>query len=238
MSRFLIFVLIVTGCSTPPPVSRPAARLEVPADFQTAFQQHQFQKDDAVSGKGRVSFTAGVPLTRYQGNWGPITNDIGRNHDWWIDVYAGLSKEILLVCTQAKDGYETPFDDSGDLFSPWPPELHNGHGGSGYFCARFEQKHFRWGDGISLLSQDVDDTHPPGPMNGALRYKVWAVSRNHRFTVFANFAVTHPKLDGWVAMPDEFEKDPRYILIQSCPADEFQPSLTVVDRMIDSLDFK
>ena len=73
-------------------------------------------------------------------------------------------------------------------------------------------------------------------MNGALRYKVWAVSKDHRFTVAANFAVSHPKLEGWVTAPDDPEMDPRYILVQSCAAGEFQPSLAVIDHVVDSLE--
>ena len=235
LPRFLIVGLIVTSCSSTSSVNHPVASLEVPADFQARFERHHFQKDDAVTGRGDP-FTASVPVTQYDGNWGPITSDPDKSHKWSIDVYAGLSSQILLVCAQAKDGYDAPFDESQDLFSPWPPELHKTML-VGYLCARFEHKHFRWGEAVSLLSQNVDDAHPPGFMNGPLRYKIWGVSKDHHFTVAASFAVTHPRLEGSETAPEDITKDPGYILIQSCAADEFQPSLTVIDHMIDSLDF-
>ena len=110
--------------------------------------------------------------------------------------------------------------------------------------ARFERKHFRWGDAVSFLSQFTQDTGVYVPHNGHLTYEVWGFTRDHRFTVVASVNVSHRKLAGWVAKTpqlrdarslDALKKDKDYKRVERCSPNEFLPSLTAFDQMLDSL---
>ena len=79
------------------------------------------------------------------------------------------------------------------------------------------------------------------PHNGHLTYEVWAVTRDHKYTVVATVPVTHPKLANWgpeVRSPrtaDALKKDRDYRLVETCGPDEFRPDLAAFDRMLDTL---
>lgn len=60
------------------------------------------------------------------------------------------------------------------------------------------------------------------------------------------FLWVHPKLAGWIAKEPELrdapstaalKKDRDYVLVETCRPDEFQPSLTAFDQIVDSLTF-
>lgn len=100
------------------------------------------------------------------------------------------------------------------------------------------------GRAVSFLSQFTQDTGIYVPHNGHLTYEVWGVTHDQRFTVVAHVSVSHSKLAGWVAEKPELrdarslsalKKDRDYKLVEKCSPEQFEPSLTAFDRMLDSL---
>lgn len=182
--------------------------------------------------------TTVASLTVYRGWFGDKNADQDHNHGWKIAAYAVANQKVITAYANAKDGYKANLNEC--------PEFLNCHDTS-YMFARFERKHFRWGDAVSFLSQSTQDSALYVPHNGHLRYEVWGVTYDHLFTIVANVAVSHPKLAGWIAKEPELrdasslealKKDRDHILVETCRPDEFQPSLTAFDQVIDSLTFQ
>lgn len=144
---------------------------------------------------------------------------------------------MIAAYGNAADGYQANLNECPEFLN-W--------GDTSYLFSRFERKHFRWGDAVSFLSQSTQDSALYVPHNGHLAYEDWGVTYDHRFTVVARVSVAHPKLAGWIAKEPELrdarsiealKRDRDYILVETCRPDEFEPSLTAFDQVIDSLTF-
>jgi hypothetical protein len=67
------------------------------------------------------------------------------------------------------------------------------------------------------------------------------LTRDHKHTVVASVAVSHPKLADWgsdvrdVRSIAALKRDGDYERVEKCGADEFEPSLTAFDKILDSL---
>ena len=110
--------------------------------------------------------------------------------------------------------------------------------------ARLRRKQFRWGHAVTFLSQFTDDMYLEAPVNGRLDYQVWGVTADRKYTVIARISVSHPKLPDEEDAPETkrsfrtieaLKRDPDYKRIERCEPEEFEPSLTVFDEMLDSL---
>jgi hypothetical protein len=214
-------------------------------------------------------------MTQYKGAWPMKIGSEEDNHAWAIDVYTGGSPRVAAAYSHAKDGYDADLDEFVDFLErpASPPPMGPGQHALAYFFARFERKHFAWGNAVSFFSQGTQDTSMHTPENGHLWYEVWGVTKDRRHTVVARVAVGHPKLEaGGEDVRDVVERNPDFErasndadkrndselisklrdeamrkemaelnnhphtkLIESCNPDEFEPSLTSFDRMVDSL---
>jgi hypothetical protein len=94
-----------------------------------------------------------------------------------VAVYGIARQKVISAYATAKDGYQADLNECPEFLKC---------GDTAYMFARFERKHFRWGDANSL---------------------------------------------------DGLTKDEDHTLVETCHADEFQPSLTAFDQLIDSLTF-
>ena len=93
----------------------------------------------------------------------------------------------------------------------------------------------------SFLSQGTQDTGIYIPCKDRfLTYQVWGVTKDGRYTVVAHTVVSNPHLGECrdVRAMEALKSEPAYKYVESCPADEFLPSLTAVDKFIDSLQLK
>lgn len=185
------------------------------------------------------------------------------SYGWTLDVFAYNCPQACWAYAKAKDGAEAQLDENVDLLSPRPPLANQGARAD--FFARFARKHFPWGDAVSFLSQYIDDTALYAPNNGHLFYEVWGVTRDKRFTIVMKVNVRHPKLSSWgkdsriIHIPEEnlpavdtrsvaerqkaygkimataIQNDPDYKLINQCSPTEFEPSLSAIDELLDSI---
>lgn len=81
------------------------------------------------------------------------------------------------------------------------------------------------------------------PHNGHLEYEVWGVTADQKYSVVASASVSHPKLADWdgegplrvAPSLKALKQDRDYKLIEKCRPEEFTPSLTAFDQMLDSL---
>jgi hypothetical protein len=215
----------------------PNVTLKIPAAFNTSVSVKHYEKGEDVLVSPPYRLTATAPLTEYRGWFGDKNANQDHNHGWKVAVYGVANQRVIAAYAKAKDGYQADLNECPEFLN-W--------GETSYMFARFERKHFRWGDAVSFLSQSSQDSALYVPHNGHLAYEVWGVTYDHRLTVVARVSVAHPKLAGWIAKEpelrdasniDALKKDSDYILVEACRADEFQPSLTAFDQVIDSLTF-
>jgi hypothetical protein len=133
---------------------------------------------------------------------------------------------------QAKDGYEADLGFTLDA----SPRIY----------PRFQHKHFSWGEAVSFLVQYQNDNTNYVPNNGMLLYEVHGVTTDQRYTVRAQFGLTHPRLTEFgpgvrdyrddASNPDSpMRRDRDYRLVEHCPNDAFQPSIKDIDAMLDTL---
>lgn len=113
-------------------------------------------------------------------------------------------------------------------------------------CPRFERKSFSWGQAVSFLAQYQNDNTNYVPNNGMLAYEIHGITNDGKY-VRARFGVTHPDLiefgEGVRNFDDDpsdpkslMRKDSHYRLVERAPPGSFEPSLSNVDRFLDTLE--
>ena len=232
-SLVLIGMSSAVVADTPPKV-----KLDILPAFNVSPSVKHFRKGEDLLVSPPYRLTATAPLTEYHGWYGDKNADQDNLHGWTVRVYRAASPKLLAAYAKAKDGYEARLNEGPEFLST---------GEESYMYARFARKHFRWGDGVSFLSQSTQDAALYVPHNGHLQYAVWGITRDHRYTVVASVSVSHPKLAGWVSRARELrdarnlrelKRDKDYKLVERCSPDEFQTSLREFDRLIDALSFE
>ena len=109
--------------------------------------------------------------------------------------------------------------------------------------ARFERKHFRWSDAVSFLSQFTQNTKIYVQHNGHLTYEVWALHSRPPFHGRRERKRESPEARRLVAKKPELrdarslhlKKNKNYKRVEKCSPNEFLPSLTAFDQMLNSL---
>jgi len=145
-----------------------------------------------------------------------------------VSVYATFSEKVAAAYASTKDGYQLGMTDGVKLeTSDW----------GSYMVARLRRKQFSWGHAVSFLSQFTQDMALESPVNGRLDYNVWGVTADRKYTIIASILVSHPKLERSrdYRSVEELKHDRDYKRIERCKSEEFEPSLTAFDEMLDSL---
>jgi hypothetical protein len=214
----------------------PQVTLSVPPAFATEVTVKHYREGQDLLHDDIYHLIPIAPLTEYHGWFGPRHVRQADMHAWTVYVFAHYSSKVAAACATAKDGYEADLSIEPEFF---------GLNECAYMFARFERKRFSWGSAVSFLSQTVQDVALYVPHNGHLDYEVWGVTPDRRFTVVAHLSVSHPNLGNWgikerpkVRVADSIEalkRDRDYQLVETCNAEEFEPSLTAFDRMLDTL---
>jgi hypothetical protein len=179
-------------------------------------------------------------MMEYHGWWGPRS----AGHAWQVRVYATVNPKVVAAYAKARDGFQADLDEGREFL-----QFAEGFRLADPFktFARFERKHFRWGDAVSFLRSSYQDMPDRGfyvPDNTHLTYEVWGVTRDHQYTVLASVSVSHPKLSDWgpqvrvVKDIETLKQDRDYRLIEGCPPDQFEPSLNAFDRILDTLEIR
>ena len=232
MRSVLATVFVVLAASegiaeTPPNIS-----LTVRPAFATAGATRHYIAGQDLLNSPPYRLTTVVPMSEYGGWFGPKNGPRSDDHQWRVRVYATFTRKVVTAYASAKNGFEVKLNEAAEFLN-WPEEA--------YLYARFERKHFHWGDAGSFFSQSTQDTGIYVPHNGHLLYEVWGVTRDHKYTVVAYLFVTHPKLANWgpdvrdVPSIDALKRDRDYKLVERCSPGPFQPSLTAFDKMLDTL---
>jgi hypothetical protein len=146
---------------------------------------------------------------------------------------------VVSACAKARDGFEAELNEAKEFFG-WSRVA------TFDTFARFTRRHFRWGDAVSFLHAEYQDGPDVGayvPDNGHLDYEVWGITRDRQYTVVASVSVSHPKLAQWpnartVKSIEALKRDRDYKVIEKCPPQEFEPSLTGFDQLVDSLQIR
>jgi hypothetical protein len=186
----LVGASAVIAADVPPKIS-----LDIPQAFKVRVFTRHFRKGQVIVAEPAYArMTALASFMEYSGYFGDPNADQDHLHLWHVAVYRALNQKTVSAYTSAKDGYEANLNESPEFL---------GCGDTSYMFARFGRKHFRWGDGVSFLSQFTQNTGVYVPHNGHLTYEVWGFSRDHRFTVVASVSVSHSKLAAWVAEKPE-----------------------------------
>jgi hypothetical protein len=210
----------------------PKVKLSVPHGFATLLTVKHYQRGQDLLDSPPYRLTTVAAMTEYHGFYGPRVRDFTRDHSWTVRVYDRFSPKIAAAYAAAKDGFEADLNESPEFL---------GLDQRSYMYARFARKRFEWGDAVSFFSQFTDDAYYHTPNNGHLTYEVWGVTHDRKYSVVATLSVTHSKLPNWgpevrdAPSLKALKKDRHFKLIERCSAGEFQPSLTVFDRMLESL---
>lgn len=215
----------------------PTFELAVPPPFSmsSTIERHRAGEDTGKSPPFRFITTA--PVTTRYGSFVPSAEKKSDVLGWSVKVYATFSEKVAAACASKKDGYQLGLENGPGLEIPeW----------GSYMVARLRRKQFSWGKAVSFLSQFTQDTALYAPHNGRLTYEVCGVTTDRKYTVVAHVSVSHPKLPDWEDDAERFglrahrslkalKRDPDYKLIERCKPEEFTPSLTAFDQMLDSL---
>jgi hypothetical protein len=210
----------------------PQVTLSVPPPFATQVGVKHYRKGQDLLHDPTFHLITVAPLTEYHGCFGPRATRQADNHSWKIDVFALYSPKVAAACAAAKDGYEADLNIEPEFF---------GLDERSYMFARFQHKNFSWGMAVSFLSQFTQDAAYYVPHNGHLEYEVWGVTHDKKYTVIASVSVSHPRLNDWGEHVRDapslaaLKRDRDYKRVERCGPEEFQPSLTAFDRMLDTL---
>ena len=231
----MIALAASAGQAEQPPVDPPKFELAVSPPFSTSGRVDRFRAGEVTHSDASFRFITTAAFTRQYGRFGPRAEKQSDSHTWSVAVYATFSKKVAAAYASTKDGYQLGMTDGTELETPdW----------GSYMVARLRRKQFSWGKAVSFLSQFTQDTSLESPVSGRLDYKVWGVTADRKYTVIAGISVSHPKL------PEEerdrersrdyrtieaLKRDPDYKLIERCKPEEFTPSLTAFEEMLDSL---
>jgi hypothetical protein len=232
-SRCLIATVLLTfavsgrAADAPPDIT-----LTVPQAFATALTIRHLRAGEDVLNSPPYRLTTVAPMTEYWGWFGPKDAPQADDHRWRVRVYATSSRKVAAAYASATNGFQADLNEAAE-FLKYPEKS--------YMYARFERKHFRWGDAVSFFSQFTQDTGMYVPHNGHLTYEVWGLTRDQRYTVVAHLAVSHPKLADWgpdvrdARSIEALKRDRDYKLVERCSPEQFEPNLTSFDRMLDTL---
>ena len=215
----------------------PNARLSVPPPFATDVTVKQYRKGQDLLHDPTFHLIATVPLEEYHGWFGPRAGKLGVIHGWTVQAYETFSKKVAAACAAGKDASAPDLQEG--------PALLEGDSRTD-MVARVRGKNFSWGKAVSFLSQTTQDGVLFTPVNGHLSYHVWGVTADQRYTVVASVSVSHPKIADWggTARPrvarsvEALKRDRDYKRVETCRPEEFTPSLTAFDKMLDSLDIR
>jgi hypothetical protein len=232
MYKRSVMAAVVCALASASAEDAPQVSLSVPSPFATEVTVKHYRKGQDLLHDPTFHLITVAPLTEYHGWFGPRVAHQANMYGWKVDVFARYSPKVAAACATARDGYEADLSIEPEFF---------GVDERSYMFARFEHKHFSWGDAVSFLSQSTQDSAVYVPHNGHLTYEVWGLTRDHKYTVVASVAVSHHKLEDWG--PDvrdapsiaALKRDRDYKRVEKCSADEFEPSLTAFDRMLDAL---
>jgi hypothetical protein len=241
---FIVLMAALSGCANTH--SPPKFAISVPAAFSGQTERREYPvgvplTDDSLSRQLFPNYRAEHPTTKLFGRWTdpsfvsyPARGTYygqAKYRGWSVEVQQGSSPKVLRAL-QAKDGYEADLGFNIDA--------------SARIYPRFRHKTFSWGEAVSFLVQYQNDNTNYVPNNGMLLYEAHGVTRDHRYTVKAQFGVTHPALTEFGPRvrdyrddsdkPDSaMRQDPDYLLVENCPDDAFQPSIAAIDDMLDTL---
>ena len=192
----------------------------------------RFRAGDVTTDSPPYRFVTTAAVTTRSGSFGPRTEKQSAFHYWSVKVYATSSKKVAAAYASRKDRYELGMTGGTELETPdW----------GAYMIARLRRKQFSWGHAVSFFSQFTQDNALYVPHNGHLTYEVWGVTPDQKFTVVAQVSVSHPQLADWgrgvrgAPTMKALKRDRDYRRVERCSPEEFVPSLTEFDRMLDSI---
>lgn len=231
----VIVLARIASAAQEPRLDPPKFELSVSSPFSVSGRAERYRAGDVTYSDWSFRFVTTASMTTRYGNFGRHTKNQSDSHTWSVAVYTTFSKKVTAAYASTKDGYQLRMTEGLNIETPdW----------GSYMVARLRRKRFRWGKAVSFLSQFTQDSELPAPRNGRLEYEVWGVTADRKHTVVARISVSHPKLPDledkretlrYFRTVEALKRDPDYKLIERCKPEEFTPSLTAFDAMLDSL---
>lgn len=206
----------------------PDIDVQISAAFDHKVTRKKFKSGDCLVCSNPRIIQSMRPTSRIEGEWGdsgPAKNPF--DHRWRIDVEFTDATSAAQAIAKATSGYDAGVDRYGS-----------------YMFARFERKVFKWGKAISYFSQFSQDTGGYVPHNGGLTYDVWGTTADNRHIVHLTCSVTHRNLAEWgpnvrtTRSMEELHADKDYKLVDTCASSDFEPALSELDRLLETLVIK
>ena len=223
----LLIVTLLSSCGTVS-TTAPKIDLQISSAFNHKLTRTKFKTGDHLVNSPPYIIKAKVPTARIEGEWGNSTPAQHHfDHDWRVDVESTDAQLTAEKIAKATSGYDAGVDREGN-----------------YMFARFERTQFKWGKAISYFSQFTDDIGGYVPHNGGLTYEVWGTTNDNRHIVHLTCLVTHQALEKWgsgvrtTRSTEELHADKDYKLVDTCPSSDFEPALSELDRLLDTLVIK
>jgi hypothetical protein len=220
----LLIVTLLSSCATVS-TTVPDIDLQISSAFNNKLTRTKFKTGDYLVNSPPYIIKAKVPTARIEGEWGnPPPAQDHFDHDWRVDVESTDAHLTADKIAKATSGYDAGVDRDGC-----------------YMIARFERKQFRWGKAISYFSQFSQDTGGYVPHNGGLTYEVWGTTADNKHIVHLTCSVTHRALEKWgpkvrtTRSMKELHADKDYKLVEACASSDFEPALSELDRLLDTL---
>lgn len=231
----MVALATIASAAEQPSPDPPKFDLAVAPPFSRSDRVERYRAGEVTLNSPVFRFITTAAVTTQYGGFGPRTERQSDSHGWSVKVYATFNKKVAAAYASTKDGYQLGIDEGLGLeTSDW----------GSYMVARLRRKQFSWGNAVTFLSQFSQDTLLAAPHNGRLEYEVWGVTADRKYTVVARISVSHPKLPDSEDDPElvrlvrtigALKRDPDYKRIERCKPEEFTPSLTAFDQMLDSL---
>jgi hypothetical protein len=162
-----VIALAIAASASVAAEEAPNAKLTVPPAFGTSLSVKHYRKGQDLLNSPPYRLTTVAALTEYSGHFGPIAQDMARNHGWTVRVYRRFSRKVADAYASARNGFEADLNESPGFV---------GLDDRSYMYARFERKRFPWGNAVSFFSQFTQDNAVYVPHNGHLTYELWGVS--------------------------------------------------------------
>jgi hypothetical protein len=223
-----LFALAAIHSHAEQPAAPPEFEIAVSPPFTMSGRVERYRAGDVTCDCPPYRVVTTAAVTKKYGDFGPGSTRLRDWRGWSAYVYATSSKRVAAAYASTKDGYQLGMTDG--------PQLEIPDEGS-YMVARLRRKRFKWGRAVSFLSQFSQDLRHASPESGRLQYEVWGLTEDRKYTVVASVSVGHPKLQQQRSYRtvEALRRDPDYKRIERCKSEEFTPSLTAFDEMLDSL---
>jgi hypothetical protein len=223
--KYLSLVLFVgVSCQSPP-----SASLRTDVALHRDVTTRRLIVGDLLLNSPPYVIPAKWPTTEIRGHWGLQPSKWPLEHHFQLTVERRRCSDIADYLG-AMSGANGEYRSFGSLSAI-------------SIYGRFARREFPWGTAVTFVSQGSQDG-PYSPDNGHMSYEIWGCDPTHRRFVRFRCSITHPSWPEWADeqirsfkhwTQSEIDADPDVKALESLPPDSFCPSLTQIDKFVESI---